>query len=65
MEGAAVVAAEEKSLSLHVDVGGVGGKGSDFIGEESGGRVQMLAHTVPHHSSQLLHFFFPHLSSFF
>lgn len=45
VEGMAVVAAEEEGLGLHVDVGGVGGQGSHFVG----GGVEVLAHAVPHH----------------
>ena len=40
VEGAAVVAAEEEGLGLHVDVGGVGGEGGHLVGEEDGGGVE-------------------------
>lgn len=65
MEGAAEVAAEKKSLSLHVNVGGVAGECSDFVSEEDGGGVEVLAYTVSHHSSEPLYVFFPHFILFF
>jgi len=65
MEGAAVVAAEEERLRLHVDVGGVSGEGRDFIGEEDGGGIEMFADAVAHHTSELLNFFLPHLRTHF
>lgn len=64
VEGAAVVAAEEESLSLHVDVGGVVGEGGNLVGEEDRRRVEVLAHAVPHHSPKLLDLFLPHFSFF-
>lgn len=51
MKSTAIMAAEEESLSLHIDIGGIGSNGGDFIGEEDGGGVEMLAHTVPNHTS--------------
>jgi len=58
--GTTVVAAEEESLGLHVDVGGVVGESGDFVGEENGGGVQVLAHAVAHYPSQLLYLLFSH-----
>lgn len=43
VEGAAVLAAKEEGLGLHVDVGGVAGGGGDLVGEEYGGGVEVLA----------------------
>lgn len=63
VEGAAEVAAEEEGLGLHVDVSRVVGEGGDFVGEEDGRRVQVLAHAVPHHSAELLYIFLHHVSS--
>lgn len=60
VEGAAEVAAEEESLGLHVDVGGVFGEGRHFVGEENGRGVEVLAHAVPHHSPELLYLFLSH-----
>lgn len=60
MEGAAVVAAEEEGLGLHVDVGGVGGEGGNFVGEEDGGGVEVLAHAVTHYAAEFLDLFLPH-----
>lgn len=54
------VAAEEESLSLHIDVGRVVGESGDFIGEEDGGGVQVFADAVANHASDLLDFFFSH-----
>lgn len=62
VEGAAVVTAEEQRLGLHVDVGGVGGERGDLVGEEDRRGVEVLAHAIPNHSSQLLYLFFPHSS---
>ena len=65
VEGAAVVAAEEESLRLHVDVSWIGSEGSHFIRKKYGRGVEMLAQAIPHHSSQLFYLFFSHLHSFF
>lgn len=65
MEGTAVVAAKEERLRLHVDVGGVGGEGGDFISEEDGGGIEVFAHAVAHHTTELLDFFIPHLRTNF
>lgn len=61
--GAAVMAAKEESLSLHVNVGWVIGEGGDLISEENGGGVEVLAHTVPHHSPKLLDLLLSHSRS--
>ena len=61
MKGTTVMAAKEEGLSLHVDIGGIIGKGSDFVCEEDGRRVEVLANAVPHNTSKLLNFFPPHL----
>lgn len=63
MEGAAEVAAEEEGLGLHVDVGRIVGEGGDFVGEEDGRRVEMLAHAVSNHPAELLNLFLYHVSS--
>ena len=60
VEGAAEVTAEKEGLSLHVNVSGIAGECGDFVGEEDGGRVEVLAHTVSDHSSEPLYLFFPH-----
>lgn len=65
MEGTAVVAAKEERLRLHVDVGGVGSEGGDFISEEDGGGIEVFAHAVAHHTTELLDFFIPHLRTNF
>lgn len=62
VEGAAVLAAKEEGLSLHVDVGGVTGGCHHLVGEEYGRRVEVLAHAVAHHPSQRLYRLLPHLS---
>lgn len=36
MKGATVMATKEESLGLHVDIGGIIGKGSYFVREEDG-----------------------------
>jgi len=61
---------QEERLRLHVDVGGeggdfIGGEGGDSIGEEGGGGIELFAHAVAHHTSELLYFFFPHLRTNF
>jgi hypothetical protein len=60
VKSATVMAAEEKSLSLHIYVRWVIGKSCYFVGEEDGRRVQMLTDAVSNHASDLLNFFFPH-----
>lgn len=60
MVGASVMAAEKESLSLHVDIGRVIGKGSDFVSEEDGGGVEVLRHAVPNYSTKLFNLFFSH-----
>lgn len=62
MEGTAVVAAEEKSLCLHVNVGGVVGEGGDFIGEEDRGGVEVLTDAISYYTSKLLDLFLPHFN---
>lgn len=64
VKGTAVVAAKEESLCLHVYIGGVVGEGSNFVGEENCGGVEVFADAVPHYSSKLLDLFFPHLIGF-
>lgn len=54
MEGSSIMAAEKESLSQHVDIGGLLGKGGDFIGEEDGGGVEVLGDAVPHHRTKLV-----------
>lgn len=61
VERAAVVAAEEERLREHVDVGGVAGGRGHLVGEEDGGRVEVLPDAVPHHPAQPLHRILPHL----
>lgn len=34
MKSTAIMTAEKKSLSLHINIGGIGSNGGDFIGEE-------------------------------
>lgn len=60
MESATEVAAEEESLSLHVDIGGIIGNGGDFIGEENGRRIKMLANAVSNYAAEFIYFFFSH-----
>ena len=64
MVGTTVVAAEEESLGLHVDVGGFVGESGDFVGEENAGGVQVLAHAVAHYPTQLLYLLFSHFFIF-
>lgn len=51
---------KKEGLRLHINVGWVLSERGDFVGEEDGGRVQMLAHAVPDYASELLDFFLPH-----
>lgn len=60
MEGATVMAAEEEGLSEHVDIGGLFGKGGDFIGEEDRRRVEVLGDAVSDHCAELLGFLLSH-----
>ena len=60
VERAAVVAAEEERLREHVDVGGVARGRGHLVGEEDGGRVEVLPDAVPHHPAQPLHRLLPH-----
>lgn len=60
MVGSSIMAAEKESLSLHVDISRVIGKGSDFISEEYGGGVEVLGHAVPHYPTKLFYLFFSH-----
>lgn len=61
VERAAEVAAQEERLREHVDVGGVPRGRGHLVGEEDGGRVQVLPDAVPHHPAQPLHRLLPHL----
>lgn len=60
MEGATKVVTEEERLSLHVDVGGIVGDGSDLVSEENGGGIQVLAHAVSDYPAEFLDLFFSH-----
>ena len=60
VERAAVVAADEERLREHVDVGGVARGRGHLVGEEDGGRIEVLPDAVPHHPAQPLHRLLPH-----
>lgn len=60
VECAAVVSAEVERLRLHIYVGRVSRHRGHLVGEEDRRRVEMLAHTVADHASQLLDLLFPH-----
>jgi hypothetical protein len=62
MKSAAVMTAEEKSLCLHVNIGGVIGEGGNLIGEEDCGGVEMFTDAVSNYSSKLLDLFLLHLN---
>lgn len=60
VEGSSIMAAEKESLSQHVDIGGLLGKGGNFIGEEDGGGVEVLGDAVPHHRTKLVRLLLSH-----
>ena len=58
------MASKKEGLRLHVNIRRVLSESGDFVGEEDGGGVEMLAHTVPYYTSELLDFFLPHSQGF-
>lgn len=64
MKRSSVVPAKEESLRLHVDIGWIGCESGDFISEEDGRGVKVLADAVSNNASQLLNFFFSHFDDF-